>query len=175
MPYDQDGINCLHNTSFLDDKFFRSAYENTSKKVGRDFCWHWRNYIGIKLATSAKALSLNFVECGVGQGWMTMSIIDYMQSRFNITPHFTLFDTWEGIDESLVDQQEELHWGMSAVEKKRSYKYLNQDYQTIKGNILKTAHKTEKINFIKGSIPNTFTENVIKYIKREVKLVFSYT
>jgi len=131
MPYDQDGINCLHNTSFLDDKFFRSAYENTSKKVGRDFCWHWRNYIGIKLATSAKALSLNFVECGVGQGWMTMSIIDYMQSRFNITPHFTLFDTWEGIDESLVDQQEELHWGMSALEKKRSYKYLNQDYQTI--------------------------------------------
>ena len=115
------------------------------------------------------------MECGVGQGWMTMSIIDYMQSRFNITPHFTLFDTWEGIDESLVDQQEELHWGMSAVEKKRSYKYLNQDYQTIKGNILKTAHKTEKINFIKGSIPNTFTENVIKYIKREVKLVFSYT
>jgi SAM-dependent methyltransferase len=172
VAYNQDGLNTSHNSSFLNDAHFKLTYEYTKCAVGHDYQWHWRNYIGIKLASLAKDYNLNFVECGVGQGWMTISIIHYMQEKFGITPYFTLFDTWEGIDETLVSPEEELFWGQPASEKKKMYKYTDTPFDVVKQNILNAARLKHKINFVKGSIPNTFSTNVLDKIQAQGEISF---
>lgn len=170
--YDKDGLKTLHNCDFLEEKYFKSAYEYTKQIIGKDYNWQWRNYIGISLATKARNLSLNFVECGVGEGWMTISIIHYLQSKFQITPYFTLFDTFEGIDTSVVPKEEEQAWRMPAETKRKKYNYINTDFEVIRKNIKSTSLKPNRIRFIKGSIHETLNPLQIAKITSQGKIGF---
>ncbi|MBY0441019.1 MAG: hypothetical protein K2Q25_02595 [Mycobacteriaceae bacterium] len=103
MVYEADGLRTtLHNHSFMEDEKFVDAYSYVSGLLGKDYGWMWRNYIGIKLACMARHKSLNFVECGVGEGWMSLSIIRYFKRNYGVIPFMTLFDTFTGIDPDVL-------------------------------------------------------------------------
>lgn len=159
--YDFDGLKSVHNSSFMTDPGFDDAYTYTKGLLGHDYNWMWRNYIGISLASSARHNSLNFVECGVGEGWMTISMLRYFGQTFNMTPTMTLFDTWDGIDESVVDPQEVEYWGCSVEERKKLYVYESTEFFKTKERITATARHSDRIEFVRGSIPATLTPETI--------------
>ncbi|WP_186524279.1 class I SAM-dependent methyltransferase [Synechococcus sp. SYN20] len=162
--YHHDGLQTVHNSSFLENAAFKDAYSYTRDLIGKDYDWMWRNYIGISLASNARHNSLNFVECGVGEGWMSISILRYFARNYNITPSITLFDTWSGIDEKIVDPEEIDYWGCSVKERKAAYIYENSSFTETRDRILKTALHPRKIEFVQGSIPKSLTGEVINRI-----------
>ena len=157
----------------MKEEDFLDAYNYAKIAIGRDYHWYWRNYIGIKLADYAFSLSQNFVECGVGEGWMTISILRYLSQKYSTTPNFSLFDTFSGIDPSLVDPREEVHWGVSASEKRESYKSIyNAGLETVEKRIKAATAQPINIDFIQGPIPNTLTPSAMEKIKNKGSVSF---
>ncbi|OYQ62773.1 hypothetical protein B9G53_20285 [Pseudanabaena sp. SR411] len=171
--FSSDGLTSFHDSSFMNDEAFLDAYNHTMRLIGKDYYWYWRNYIGIKLAEYSFSLSPNFVECGVGEGWMTISILRYLGKKYSDIPSFTLFDTFSGIDPSIVDPLEEESWGMSISQKKEAYKSVyNGNAEIVRNNIEATAGKNNKATIIQGSIPNTLSDDVIERIMQNDRISF---
>jgi len=168
-----DGLSTIHDSSFMQDEAFLDAYNHAKRLIGKDYRWYWRNYLGIKLAEYAYSLSPNFVECGVGEGWMTVSILRYLGKKYSNIPSYALFDTFSGIDPAVVDAREEEHWGVSASEKQGAFKYLyNADAETVKKRIEATAGMDNKASIIQGPIPTTLSESVLEDIRRKGPIAF---
>jgi Methyltransferase domain len=165
MVYEGDGLKTIHNHSFMQDEKFKDAYWYVSRLLGKDYGWYWRNYIGIRLACMAMRRSLNFVECGVGQGWMSLSIIRYFRRNYGVTPFMTLFDTFTGIDAEIVDPKEVAYWGVSVEERKAQYHtYEGTTFSMVKSYFDTVSEASDRIRFVQGSIPGSMTDDVIASI-----------
>lgn len=82
LSYKQDGLYTLHNCEFMLDPGFVAAYERGIKAAhGKDFCWHWRVYVGLWVAQNAVKREGDFVECGVGNGFLSSAIMKLGQHR----------------------------------------------------------------------------------------------
>jgi hypothetical protein len=162
VVYEADGLTSIHNHSFMEEEKFKDAYGYVSRLLGKDYGWYWRNYIGIRLACMARNRSLNFVECGVGQGWMSLSILRYFRRNYGVTPFMTLFDTFTGIDADVVDPREVAYWGVSVEERKKVYHtYEGTTFSTVKACFDTASDKSDRIRFVQGSIPASMTDEVI--------------
>lgn len=168
-----DGLVTIHNSSFMKEEEFLDAYNHAKGLIGKDYRWYWRNYIGIKLAEYSFSLSPNFVECGVGEGWMTVSILRYLSKKYSAIPSFTLLDTFSGIDITLVGSKEEKSWGMPAEEKKEQYELIYKaNAEMVRKRIEATVGMDNKATIVQGSIPNTLTDEVIEGIRRKGPISF---
>lgn len=103
--YDQDGLRSVHNHEFMSDAGFQRAYARGVQAAGRDFRWHWRVHVGLWAATCAAKLSGDFVECGVGLGFMSSAIMEHLDWN-RMERRFYLLDTFSGIDERYVTEAE---------------------------------------------------------------------
>lgn len=157
--YNFDGLSTVHNCDFLQDDAFYDAYYYVAQLIGKDYFWFWRNYIGLKLAELASRRTLNFVECGVGEGWMTLSILRLLAKQYKVAPYFTLFDTFRGIDVSIVDPEEEAFWGVTAAERRDMYGY-HTDADVIIKRLHSTAIDSSRIQIVPGSLPGSLTASV---------------
>src|SRR6186997_1537210 len=100
MPdaYDQDGLTSVHNHEFMEDPRFVAAYQRGVIAAGQDYKWHWRVHIGLWVAQNAARLSGDFVECGVNRGFLSSSIMAFLDWD-RLGKKFYLLDTFRGIDE----------------------------------------------------------------------------
>lgn len=168
-----DGIETIHDSSFMEEKDFLDAYDHAKALIGKDYHWYWRNYIGVKLADYAFSISPNFVECGVGEGWMTISILRYLYRKHSAIPAFTLFDTFSGIDPDVVDPREEACWGVTGQEMRKYYQSIyNANVEMIKERIFATLGNKAKTDIVQGAIPVTLTASVIEKIKKQGAISF---
>lgn len=87
---------------------------------------------------------------------MTLSILRLLGKQFNMAPYITLFDTFQGIDVSVVDPKEEAFWGISAAERRDMYGY-HTSVDTIRDRLNRTALDGSKIQIIPGSMPDSLT------------------
>jgi Macrocin-O-methyltransferase (TylF) len=151
--YSQDGLSSIHNHEFMTDPDFVAAYQRGVLAAGIDYQWHWRVHVGLWAAYSASKLSGDFVECGVNKGFMSSSIMHYLNWDA-LGKTFYLLDTFNGIDERYVTTQE-LEGGVLEKNKK-----LIESGRYIQGS------EAARINFsdwkntliIEGVIPETLTE-----------------
>lgn len=103
--YAQDGLISIHSHEFMDDPAFARAYARGAQAAGIDYGWHWRVHLGLWAAGIASRLPGDFVECGVNAGFMSSSIMAYLDwNRLDRT--FWLLDTFAGIDPAQVSPAE---------------------------------------------------------------------
>lgn len=94
--YDQDGLRSFHNHEFMDDPLFQVAYSRGVQAAGgRDYNWHWRVHVGLWAARTAANLSGDFVECGVGRGFLSSAIMCHLDWNC-LGRTFYLLDTFAG-------------------------------------------------------------------------------
>lgn len=172
--YNYDGLNTVHNHDFMEDQSFKDAYNFAAKVIGKDYKWYWRNYIGIKLASNARKINMNFVELGVGEGFMTTSIVRYFQKTFGQLPHFHLFDTFNGIDTEIVSQKEIDHWGVTVEQRRDKYKTHICPKNVLEARLKKNFEDTKNFKFIKGSVPNSINQGVISSLKNQGGISFMH-
>jgi len=114
--YDQDGLRSIHNHDFKWQPDFSAAYERGVKATGMDYQWHWRVHVGLWAASIAAKLPGDFVECGVNKGFLSSSIMHYLDWNSR-DKTFYLLDTFSGLDLRYVSEQE---LAEGAVEKNKS-------------------------------------------------------
>ena len=113
--YNHDALAVWHkDVSFLRDPAFVRAYQagmNSGHKICRekgsdvDIHIEWRVYVACWAAWHAKQLPGSFVECGVNTGIYSLAVCNYID--FNSTgKDFFLFDTFKGIPEEQMTEQE---------------------------------------------------------------------
>jgi hypothetical protein len=146
--YDQDGLISRHNHDFTLDPSFVSAYLTGLRFVPADekqkYSIPWRLHVCLWAASHAAKLSGSFVECGVNHGFYSSAIMQYLDWN-NQDRQYYLFDTWCGLDESLISD-EELELGrLKATE---SY---SECYRQVKRNF----EEFENVTLIRGSVPLT--------------------
>src|SRR5262245_20166043 len=100
--YNQDGLVTAHNSDFVREPRFASAYA-AGKATGS---WTfgdltWRAYVVCWAADRGVNLDGDFVECGVNRGGYALTVVKYV--HFDALPKtFYLLDTYEGLVETHI-------------------------------------------------------------------------
>jgi hypothetical protein len=160
--YIQDGLASIHNNDFMNDSSFVAAYNRGVKASGQDYSWHWRVHVGLWAASVSKNLDGDFVECGVNAGFMSSSIMHYLNwNALNKT--FYLLDTFNGLDKRYVSNEE-----VSEGALEKNYKLIDSGfYITDVNNVIRNFSEWKGAQIIKGSIPETLvkvTTNKIAFL-----------
>jgi O-methyltransferase len=151
--YDEDGLATFHNCDFMKDELFIEAYKlgEATYKGSDSFMenakLHWRVYVVCWAAAHASHMEGDFVECGVNRGWLSRSVIHYVDfARLN--KKFYLLDTFEGFsDKYLMEGEIELN------KISRSYHY-EDCYESVR----ETFNKFHNVEIIKGPVPETLEQ-----------------
>tara|TARA_B100001123_G_scaffold413360_1_gene511657 strand:+ start:1744 stop:2565 length:822 start_codon:yes stop_codon:yes gene_type:complete len=168
--YVDSGMAANHVFDFLQDEKFMKSY-NEGKKTGAlknhpgDILY--RAYIACYFSKYASKLDGDFVECGVGKGILSKTIVTYLNFE-KINKFFYLFDTFEGIP---LDQ------GKNLAEKEMM-KFMNTIH--FQGNyydqVCKTFSKYNNIKIIRGVIPQSLKNisiDKISYISMDMNNAFA--
>jgi O-methyltransferase len=113
--YDSDNLAVwLKSVSFLHNRRFRSAYARgmdsghhicRDKGSRDDLHIEWRVHVLLWAAAQAAGLDGDFVECGVNTGIYSLAVCEYVD--FNrLDKQFYLFDTFQGIPDEQISQEE---------------------------------------------------------------------
>lgn len=103
--FNSDGLTSVHNHDFMSDPRYIAAYARGVEAVGSDYKWFWRVHIGLWAARTAARHVGDFVECGVNYGFLSSAIMKDLDWN-NTDRMFYLLDTYSGIDERFLSDQE---------------------------------------------------------------------
>lgn len=148
--YAQDGLISEHCREFMEDPAFVAAYARGVAAVGWDYYWHWRVHIGLWSASVAVNLPGDFVECGVNAGFMSSSIMQYLDWSSR-DKRFFLLDTFRGLDERYISDAERAKGIMEKNSKLLEGGFYVTDVERVRRNFAEWKNTV----LIQGSIPET--------------------
>lgn len=151
--YEQDGLRSVHNHDFMRQPHFDAAYQRGVQAAGMDYKWHWRVHVGLWAASTAAKLPGDFVECGVNRGFLSSSIMQYLDwnSRGKT---FYLLDTFTGLDMRYVSEQE-----MSEGAAKKNQSMIDSGmYTTNIEPVRQNFSEWRNVKIIQGAIPETLSQ-----------------
>lgn len=148
ITYDADSLTTSNNCDFIKEPRFAAAYAAAAAtNPWPGFTLQWRVYIVCWVAEHVRRLEGDFVECGVNTGAYSRAIVEYID--FNKTGKtFYLLDTYEGMPEYLV-KEEEKQVGVSH--------YLGKNYKDVYEQVVETFAPFN-VKIIKGVVPDTLAE-----------------
>lgn len=155
IDYDQDGLWSTHNHDFMHQPAFCKAYDRGVQANEKDFKWHWRVHVGLWAAYSASKLKGDYVECGVNRGFLSSSIMEYLDWSA-LGKQFYLMDTFAGIDERYVTENE---LDRKIMDRNKSDMYTKTP-ESVKNNF--SQWKNTRI--IVGPIPETLDQVESEFI-----------
>lgn len=148
--YIQDGLVSMHSHEFMTDPEFCAAYARGVVAAGKDYGWHWRVHIGLWAASVARNLRGDFVECGVNAGFMSSSVMHYLDWN-SLDRDFYLLDTFSGLDRRYVSDKE---IAAGILEKNQELKNLGfyvSGVESVRNNF----SEWHRVKIIQGAIPET--------------------
>ena len=166
--YVDDDLAANHIFDFLHDEKFINSY-NEGKKTGavKTGDIHYRAYFACYFSKYASKLDGDFVECGVGKGILSKTIVTYLNFE-KINKFFYLFDTYEGIP---------LKQGKNHAER-GMMNFLNTIH--FQGNyydkVCKTFSNYSNVKIIKGMIPDSLRNisiNKVSYLSMDMNNAFA--
>ena len=143
--YDQDSLRTDHNHDFMNDPNFIAAYQRGTQACNEDYKFHWRVHVALWVASQARNIDGDFVECGVNRGFLSSAIMNYVNWN-SLNKKFFLFDTFSGIDEKYLNEVEK-EQGRLEFSKKR----YAECFETAKVNF----SEFKSVHLIRGTIPDT--------------------
>ena len=162
--YVENALGTLADTSWLEDKKFKTAY-----KAGKSISvWsidiRWRAYTLMKFAERAADLEGDFVECGVDRGGMATCVINYLPPSAFSDRHFYLFDTYKGLSEEQISEDEAS---------------LQPDYKGRYPDVLEEVRHNfapyDYTRIIPGTVPETLSEfkgDKVAYLHIDMNAVY---
>jgi len=148
--YDQDGLRTIHNHDFMQDPSFIRAYTRGVHAGGVDNKLHWRIHVALWVAHQASNLSGDFVECGVNNGAVSSSVMQYLDWN-RLGKRFFLLDTFGGMDERLITDEERR---LGKLELNQRVLDAN-GYELNVDSVIANFSEWERVHVIKGTVPET--------------------
>ncbi len=138
----------IHNHDFMRDPRYVKAYQAAEKALGYDHKMFWRLHVALWCASQAQKLPGDFVECGVWRGFLATAIMNYLPWPVN-NKNFFLFDTWDGLDERHLTENERNNQTKLDHFKpyySNQFNYVNEHFKNYKN-----------VRLIQGSVPETLS------------------
>jgi SAM-dependent methyltransferase len=151
--YDQDCLRSVHNHEFMDDPRFQRAYARGVQAAGEDYHWHWRVHVGLWAAATASTLEGDFVECGVNRGFLSSAIMDYLDWDIR-GKHFYLLDTFAGIDERYLSDQDKMGGAMEKNQAQLDSGFYVRGVESVRRNFAQWRN----VSIIEGAVPETLSQ-----------------
>jgi O-methyltransferase len=147
LTYRQDGLATAHNADFMREPRFASAYE-AGKAVGvwQNADIHWRAYVACWAAAKGAALEGDFVECGVYRGSISRMVMDYVGFRRMPDRKFYLLDTFSGLVEKYISDEEKRQGRRAGV--------YEETFEAVRS----TFADIPNVEIIRGTVPDTLPE-----------------
>ena len=147
--YAQDGLYTLHNSHFIHDPRFQSAYRRgVQAGHGVDAEMEWRVHVALWAADCCKHVSGDFVECGVNAGVISSAIMEKLGWQ-KIEKIFVLVDTFGGpILSQYSDEEVELGRKDMALDAIRRGAYVT-DMERVKANYAEWPN----VAVVQGAVP----------------------
>jgi Macrocin-O-methyltransferase (TylF) len=150
--YAQDGLISVHAHDFMNDAAFRRAYARGVLAIGGTdtYRWHWRIHVGLWVAQVAVRLEGHFVECGVNRGFLSSAIMEYLDWN-SLNRDFYLLDTFAGLDERLILQQE-----LAAGAREKNARDLRSGFY-VRGaeSVRSNFSQWPRAHIVQGTVPET--------------------
>ena len=147
-----DGLISQHISDFMNDERFLNAYREGASHGGLENHpggIQFRVYVCCWAAAYASKLEGDFVECGVGKGFLSKAICTYLDfNKFD--KKFFLFDTFSGIPVEDATSSSELE-NMETLNKL----HYDTDYFDI---VSQSFSAYSKVEIVKGKVPDTFND-----------------
>ncbi len=140
--YREDGLVTTHNSDFVRDPDFVAAYKRAEDQQQMDSI-RWRAHVAQWAGYHARQLDGDFVECGVNRGFLSMSVMTYLDFANLTGRQFYLFDTYSGLVPEMV-----------SAEDKAAYR---NDYEECYEFVKKSFADFPNVNIIRGPVPDTLT------------------
>jgi len=165
LTFRSDGLFTAHNVNFIGDQKFNEVIASIRKEVSHPVYHLYRIYMALKLAEQASRVpNTVFVECGVGEGIITLAINRYLAGPI---PETYLIDTFTGIDPQYLQAAE---MRGTTPEKRRDLglkSYPLSDYDSVKKRFAEYPH----IRLLRGSIPTILTENDAEFRGKRISFL----
>lgn len=146
VTYNQDGLVTQHSADFMkDERFIRAYQKGESTNSWNGWQTHWRSHVACWAADRAVRLEGDFVECGVNKGAISRMVMEYINFAAMKNRKFFLIDTYEGLVEEYITEEEKT-LGRRAG-KEGSY---TDCYETVK----ETFRLFENAVIVRGAIPD---------------------
>jgi O-methyltransferase len=114
---------------------------------------HWRVYVACWAANWAKHLDGDYVECGVSLGLLSRSVVEYINFK-NVERKFWLFDTFEGIPEGFLTEEEE----------QRGINNKLFGYADCYDAVRATFSEYSNVEIVRGIVPQSLAEHPIERV-----------
>lgn len=155
--YDFDGLKSDHNCDFMEDEKFMKSYKKglaALEATGIEKTWwehwYWRVYTAMWCAKNAYKLKGDFVEMGVASGFLSVSILDYLDwNKTHGSRKYYLMDTFEGLVKEYMNEEE--------VKAGRDYThsiYCNIPFEKVQENF----SGFDSVKIVKGRLPDTLSK-----------------
>lgn len=145
--YNQDGLLTIHNCEFMLDNKFVEAYSRGIKAAGTDFRWCWRVHVGLWAASMAQKVRGDFVECGVGNGFLSSAIMRYLDWN-SLCKMFYLVDTFEGIPVTADDQ------AALEIQANNETMMRTRRYADSFASVVENFSEWDNVKIVKGIVPD---------------------
>jgi hypothetical protein len=146
--YDADGMRLWDkNLSALQDHRFKHACE-LGLAGGAPI--EFRAYVCCWAASHAANIPGDFVECGVNEGWLSLTICHYL--NFNsLAKSFYLFDTYQGIPSDQITEREK---------KRAALHNYSECYESTKQKF----DVFPRAKLVRGRVPDTLSMEAIDHV-----------
>ena len=151
ITFNADGLATVHAAEFIDEPKFAEAARlgmataDTTAFAGAHL--EWRIFVCCWAAAHARHLDGDFVECGVNTGIFSRAAMHYIDFAAMPDRRFYLLDTYEGLVEALLSEQE-LATGRAAN------RYYFDCYQ----QVCETFAPFANARVIRGMVPDTLPQ-----------------
>lgn len=148
LAYNQDGLATRHNADFMRDARFLEAYRAGLEDAPPGTQVEWRVHVALWCATQAAQLAGDFVECGVHTGILSAAVMTWLDFARDSRRRFYLFDTWRGIPEEQISEEEK-RFGVAAMNRKY------QDGDAIHAGVVRKFSRWPNAVVVRGRVPES--------------------
>jgi len=157
--YNADRLFTSHNHDFMDDPVFLESF-NYALDVTKasDPKNYWRVHIALVVSAWAARSGGAFAECGVANGCTSLSVLKYLELNKINPPSIYLFDTFEGLDQNIVTEDEKKYWGESTKERQEYWEREVYPQGWNYNAVVDRFRPHETVRVYKGSCPEILYE-----------------
>ena len=143
--FDNDGMKLWDkNLKSLSDPRFVAAYQASANSA---VPIQFRAYVCCWAAAQAAKLEGDFVECGVNEGWLSLTICRYLDFN-SLKKSFYLFDTYNGIPQEQITERE-------------AYRAALHHYPDCFEKVKNSFSEFTNAKLVRGKIPDTLNNVAI--------------
>lgn len=154
----EGGMTTIHNNDFIGESQFTEAYAFGLRQVQNEKQSHgyWRVHVAQWAAHNAFRLDGDFVECGVYRGFVSSTIIHYLDWNKKCGDRrYFLIDTFSGLVDSLLTDDER--------KAGRDTQYGDSYLGTYDG-VVSGFRNIRNVHVVKGTVPNILPQQDISSV-----------